>query len=89
MHELQKLLHETIVVDTKAPFVFIGDLVKVQEDCIVLENADAHDLRATKSTAELYILETKKYGLKMNRKSITILTKEIISFSLLKDVVEY
>ena len=78
-----------IVVDTSSHFVFIGKLRDVSDSFITLSDADAHDRRESPSMNEKYILEAKKYGVRINRKLVHIRLDTVISFSLLDDVQEY
>ncbi len=89
MDELKKHSGENVVLDTKGPFLYVGELLTVQENSVVLKNADVHDKHSSNTSSERYLIDTKKFGIRMNRKSVTVLQRELISFSLLEDVHDY
>lgn len=78
-----------IVVDTNSYFIYIGKLQEVSEGFVTLKDADVHDCRQSSSMNEKYILDSKKYGVRSNRKLVYIRLEEVISVSLLDDVIEY
>jgi hypothetical protein len=78
-----------VVVDTASYFMFIGRLVDVNERFLTLEDADVHDRRESPSTNEKYVVESRKYGVRMNRKRVHIRFDEVICLSRLDDVIEY
>lgn len=80
---------QNIVVDTSSHFIFIGKLLDVEEYFLSLADADVHDSRESPSTKEKYILDSKKMGVRVNRKKVYVRRGEIISISLLEDVIEY
>jgi hypothetical protein len=80
---------QNIIVDTIAHFIYIGKLEDVGEYFLTLRDADVHDRRESPSMNEKYILESKKYGVRCNRKMVHIRLQEVISISLLDDVIEY
>ena len=49
---LKKHLKKKIVVDTSSSWVYIGQLDKVLESCLVLSDVDVHDSKAAHSTKE-------------------------------------
>ena len=80
---------QNIVVDTVSHFIFIGKLEDVSEYFITLRDADVHDRRESPSLNEKYVLDSKKYGIRRNRKLVHVRLQEVISISLLDDVIEY
>jgi hypothetical protein len=59
-----------IVVDTNSYFIYIGKLQEVSEGFVTLKDADVHDCRESPSMNEKYILDSKKYGVRSNRKLV-------------------
>jgi hypothetical protein len=55
----------------------------------VLKDADVHFCQDSYTTAELYLLETKKNGIRPNRHVVYVMLAEVLSISRLSDVVEY
>jgi hypothetical protein len=80
---------KTVVVDTNSNFLYIGKLEDVGEHFVTLRDADVHDCRESPSMNERYIMEAKKLGVRCNRKAVHIRLEEVISMSLLDDIIEY
>ena len=78
-----------VVVDTDSDYVYIGRLLGITGQFITLGEADVHDRRESSSKNEKYILESKKYGVRSNRKKVDIRLERIVSYSLLEDVTDY
>ncbi len=88
LHSLESLVGREVVLDARSLFVYIGRLVKVDTHFVLLEDADVHDLRDSSTSREVYVLETKRFGIRANRKRVYVRRDEIVSFSLLDDVIE-
>ena len=80
---------KNVVVDTSSNFLYIGKLEEVGDDFVILRDADVHDCRQSPSMNEKYIMEAKKFGVRCNRRRVHIRLQEVISMSLLDDVIEY
>ena len=78
-----------IIVDTVSHFIYIGKLEDVSDYFLTLRDADVHDRRESPSMNEKYVLDSKKYGVRCNRKMVHVRLQEVISISLLDDVIEY
>ncbi len=87
--EFEKLVGCEVVIDTRTPVVYIGTLTAAEEDFLVLEEVDVHDINDTQTTKELYILEAKKSGIKKNRNRVDVRLDQIVSISRLNDVIQY
>ena len=81
--------NQYIVVDTKTDFIYIGKLIKISNAYITLGDVDVHDSRETPTLKEKYILDARKYGVRQNRKLVHVRINEVISISLLEDIIEY
>jgi small nuclear ribonucleoprotein (snRNP)-like protein len=84
-----KFFSKQVVVDTNSSFVYIGTLVDVNRDFVILKDVDAHDKGESPTSKERYVMDVKKYGIKSNRRYISILRSTVVSISLLDDVIEY
>ncbi len=84
-----ELVGQDVVIDTGTPMLYIGRLASVQDGTAVMEDVDVHDINDTNTTKELYILEALKYGIKKNRKQVSILLERIVSVSRLEDIIDY
>lgn len=87
--ELASYLNQQVVMDTKSQYLYFGTLVEQGEEFFTLKDVDVHDHDESKVSKELYIIESLKYGIKVNRRCVKVVRREVISISLLADVVEY
>lgn len=85
----ESLAGKIVVVDTDSRFVYLGTLDRVEAEFLVMKDVDAHDRRESPSTKEQYIMDTKKFGVKANRKEVNVRKALVISISKLDDVVGY
>lgn len=85
----ERFLKTCVVVDTNTPLVYIGTLKRLTKDVLQMENTDVHDSRDGASTKETYIWNTRKHGIRPNRKSVLIKRESVVSISALDDVIEY
>ena len=85
---MREFIGSKVVIDVKSQFVFLGQLMEVSEQWIVLEQADVHDLRDSKTTRELYVLDSCTDGIRVNRKRVLIPIDQIVGISRLEDVLE-
>ncbi len=88
-NELVPLIGKSIVVDTSSNWVYLGILDHVTENCIVLKDADAHDISDTKVSKEFYIFDSKKTGIKANRRLVSINLAYVVGFSSLEEIKEF
>ena len=84
---LERMVSETVVLDTATQIIYIGQLVEVTETTFVLENADMHDCREGHAGKDAYLAETRQTGVTVNRRRIVVMRSAVISTSLLQDVV--
>ena len=89
MTEFEEFAGHEVVVDTKTPILYIGTLAAAEENFLVLEDVDVHDINDTQTTKELYILEAKKFGVKKNRSRVHLCRDQVVSISRLDDVIKY
>ncbi|MEZ6062604.1 MAG: hypothetical protein R3C19_19855 [Planctomycetaceae bacterium] len=85
---MQELVGNTVVIDVESLFVFVGTLSEVRDKTLILTNADVHDLRDSKTTRELYVLDSKVHGIRANRKRVLVPLHQVVSVSLLADVLQ-
>ena len=85
---LQEFKGQIVVLDAASPYVFLGTLAGYDRNHLILENADAHDLRDTQTTRELYVRDSKEHGVHVNRRRVVVRCDEIVAVSLLQDVIE-
>ena len=87
--ELNDYLNKPVIIDTATPLIYIGTLSEIGNSFITLKDVDVHDRRESSTAKDLYIIEALKYGTKINRHTVKVVRREIVSISLLSDVVEY
>ena len=84
--DLKKFVKKKIVIDTRSSWIYIGTLKNIGIDSIELSDVDVHDSKDTHTTKEIYLLDSRKTGIKSNRDSVYINIDYIVSFSPLEDV---
>jgi hypothetical protein len=84
---LDQLIGREVVIDVVSPFVYLGKLVAWDPKFVVLEQADVHDLRDTATTRELYVIDSRRFGIRANRERVLVRVGEIVSVSALDDVI--
>jgi hypothetical protein len=82
-------LGQVVVVDTDSQFVYLGTLARVEPDFVVLSQVDVHDRREGPSTKEQYVMDSKRYGVKPNRREASVRREMVVSVSRLEDVILY
>ena len=87
--DLEQYLKQKIVLDTRSSWIYIGVLEAVTESSAVLSEVDVHDSKATSSSKELYVLESKTTGIKANRNLVYVNLDYVVSFSALDDVKQF
>lgn len=87
--ELKDMIGQDVVLDTRTPMVYIGKLESVGEHLITLVDVDVFDTSETNTRKEVYIHETRKYGIKRNRARVSVRIAEVISLSRIEDIVEF
>lgn len=85
---LESFIGQQVVIDVASPFVFLGRLTELDPKYVVLADADAHDLRDTTTTRDLYTLDAKRHGINVNRRRVLVDRSQLVSVSRLDDVVE-
>ncbi len=85
----EDLVGRDIVIDTDSSFVYVGRLEGVDDHFVAMSTVDVHDMKDSRVTKEIYVLEAVKYGLRANRKVVYVAKGRILSVSLLEDVVRY
>ena len=79
----------TVVVDTNSIFVYIGKLQEILPDFLVMVEVDVHDRNDGQSTKERYVMDSKLYGVRANRKTVSVRKDLVVSVSRIEDILEY
>jgi len=85
----ETLLGKVVVVDTDSRFVYLGLLDRVEIEFLVMKDVDVHDRRESPSTKEQYVMDSKKFGVKPNRKEVNVRKTQVVSVSKLDDIVGF
>jgi hypothetical protein len=80
--------HQIVVIDAVSEFVFAGTLIDGDHRYLILADADVHDLRDSKTTRDEYVVELRRLGIRPNRAKVHVSRDQIVSLSLLSDIVE-
>ena len=83
---LAALRGQPVVLDLAAPWVYLGTLKSWDAVHLTLVDADAHDLRDTSTTREMYVLEAARHGVAPNRKRVLVRRDAVVGLSRLADV---
>jgi hypothetical protein len=86
---LEALVGRDVVLDTRGPLVYIGVLGSADTHYFTLTDVDVHDMHDGHAPKEKYILDARKYGIKKNRARVLVRRDEVVSLSLLEDVIDY
>ena len=86
---MEELKGKEVIVDTDTSYIYVGVLIDLTDDCLIMEKLDVHDRNDLEMSKEKYILETRRHGVKENRKKAYILRERIVSISLLEDVLKF
>lgn len=85
---MEEYIGKNVVVDVESMYVYLGLLNEIRDKSIVLKDADAHDLRDSTTTREAYIRVARLHGIQPNRKHVQVRMEQIVSVSMLDDVIE-
>jgi len=68
--DIAQLVGREVVIDVISEYVYLGTLTGHDARYFVLEQADVHDLRDTTTTRELYVVDSKRFGIRANRERV-------------------
>ncbi len=85
--EFDRLVGREVVIDVVSQYVYLGKLAGHDTRYLVLEQADVHDLRDTTTTRELYVIDSRRLGIRANRERVLVRIDQIVSVSALDDVI--
>ena len=85
---MEEFIGQKVVIDLRSSFVCLGTLLRVDDRCLELKNADVHDLRDTETTRENYVAASRATGIKRNRRRVLVMRDDVVTMSLLEDVVD-
>lgn len=83
---LEELIGREVVLDMASMYVILGTLEQIDHRYFILADADVHDLRDSSTTRELYVRDAHQHGITATRKRAYALRGDVVSLSLLDDV---
>jgi hypothetical protein len=85
-HWLQPYIGKAVVADLDEFYLVIGTLSAVGTDHLEFRDADLHDHREANSTKEVYALESRKIGIRVNRTQVAVPLRRLVAISLLEEI---
>lgn len=82
---LQPYVGSVVVCDLDEFFLVIGTLAGVDDHHLVFESVDLHDHREANSTKEVYVIETRKVGVRVNRTRLAVPLRRLVAISRLDE----
>ena len=86
MSWLEPFVGQQVVVDLDADYLVLGTLAEVTATTLVFTDADLHDHREANSTKEVYALESRKIGIRVNRVRVTVPLHRLVAISRLEEL---
>ncbi len=83
---LADFVGQVVVLDTQGPLIYLGTLDRVGSTYLILTDADVHDSNDSRATKDLYLVESRDLGVRVNRKRVIVTFGQIASVSLLSDI---
>ena len=75
-----------VVIDTDAGYLVIGRLDRIGPDHLELAEADLHDHAEANSTKEVYVIESQRLGVRVNRRRVSLVRARLIAISRLDEI---
>ena len=85
---LEPFLGHIVILDTQGPLIYIGTLQQATAGTFLLTDADVHDSNDSRASKDLYLVETRDLGVRVNRGVVLVMRHQIASVSLLRDVID-
>lgn len=84
---MEDFIGKNVVIDVESMFVYLGRLHEVRDKTLILKQADAHDLRDSTTTREVYVRDARVHGIQPNRKTVYVRLEKVVGIALLDDVI--
>ncbi len=75
-----------VVCDLDDHFLVLGTLEGAGPDHLAFADADLHDHREANSTKEVYVLESRKLGVRVNRSRLCVPRRRLVAISRLDEI---
>ncbi len=83
---LRPYVGKVVIADLDELYMVIGTLIEIGADHLLFADADLHDHREANSTKEVYALESRKIGVRVNRTRVAVPLRRLVAISLLEDL---
>lgn len=84
---LDGLIGRVVVLDLRSRFVCLGTLAAAHDAFLELRDADLHDLRDSTATRETYVFDSRRLGIRRNRRRVLVAREEVVGIAAFDDVV--
>ena len=85
----EKFVGKQVVIDTPTALVYIGILQEVGEHFLLLGDVDIYDARRSSTPKELYLVESRRFGVRKTRHQVSLRVEQVISVSKLEDIIDF
>lgn len=83
---LDEFRGQTVICDLADHYLLIGVLDQVGPQHLSFLDADLHDHREANSTKDVYLIETRRFGVRINRTRVSIPRPALLAISRLDDL---
>ena len=83
---LRPYVGKVVIADLDELYMVIGTVAEIGADHLLFIDADLHDHREANSTKEVYALESRKIGVRVNRTRVAVPLRRLVAISLLEDL---
>ncbi len=83
---LEPYVGQIVVCDLDEFFLVIGRLETVASDYLAFVDADLHDHREANSTKDVYAIESRAIGVRVNRRRLCVPRARLVAISRLDEI---
>jgi hypothetical protein len=83
---LQVYVGKIVVCDLDQSYLVLGCLESFSESHVQFTDADLHDHREANSSKDVYIIESRRLGVRINRTRVAVPRHRLLAMSLLEEV---
>ncbi len=85
---MQEFIGSVVVCDLADNYLVVGTLSEAGPHHVAFTQADLHDHRESSSSKDVYLIETRKFGVRANRTRVVVPRQLVIAVSTLDDIAE-
>lgn len=83
---LEPFIGRDVIADLDGSYLVLGRLVAADDTAVSFSDVDLHDHAEANCTKEVYAIESRNLGVRVNRRRVVVPRARIIALSLLEDV---